>query len=148
MSGDEIRQRAALKGQRGGRKGQEGWPVPPLRIGLAGALDKKQVLILIFSRAVKYKSVCLFQSHLITHAELRPYVCEYCDAGFTNGQSLRIHLLTHTQVSIALVKALFFSPKVLIFFLFLHNICFRGEIRKIFTRYPPLSRPMGKQSSG
>ena len=23
-----------------------------------------------------------------------------------------------------------------------HNICFRGEIRKIFTRYPPLSRPM------
>ena len=23
-----------------------------------------------------------------------------------------------------------------------HNICFHGEIRKIFTRYPPLSRPM------
>ena len=23
-----------------------------------------------------------------------------------------------------------------------HNICFRGDIRKIFTRYPPLSRPM------
>ena len=23
-----------------------------------------------------------------------------------------------------------------------HNICFRGEIRKIFTGYPPLSRPM------
>ena len=23
-----------------------------------------------------------------------------------------------------------------------HNICFRAEIRKIFTRYPPLSRPM------
>ena len=23
-----------------------------------------------------------------------------------------------------------------------HNICFRGEIRKIFTRYPLLSRPM------
>ena len=22
-----------------------------------------------------------------------------------------------------------------------HNISFRGEIRKIFTRYPPLSRP-------
>ena len=22
------------------------------------------------------------------------------------------------------------------------NICFRGEIRKIFTGYPPLSRPM------
>ena len=25
-----------------------------------------------------------------------------------------------------------------------HNICFCGEIRKIFTRYPPLSRPMYK----
>ena len=25
-----------------------------------------------------------------------------------------------------------------------HNICFRGEIRKIFTGYPPLSRPMGR----
>ena len=57
----------------------------------------------------------------------------------------------------------FFDPKVLIFFLFLHknicygnslevphrdasneyhNICFRGEIRKIFTGYPPLSRPL------
>ena len=24
-----------------------------------------------------------------------------------------------------------------------HNICFHGEIRKIFTGYPPLSRPMG-----
>ena len=23
-----------------------------------------------------------------------------------------------------------------------NNICFRGEIRKIFTGYPPLSRPM------
>ena len=23
-----------------------------------------------------------------------------------------------------------------------HNICFRGEIRKIFTGYPPLFRPM------
>ena len=23
-----------------------------------------------------------------------------------------------------------------------HNICFRGEIRKIFTGYPPLSRSM------
>ena len=23
-----------------------------------------------------------------------------------------------------------------------HNICFRGEIRKMFTGYPPLSRPM------
>ena len=23
-----------------------------------------------------------------------------------------------------------------------HNVCFCGEIRKIFPRYPPLSRPM------
>ena len=28
MSGVEIRQRAASEGQRGGRKGQEGWPAP------------------------------------------------------------------------------------------------------------------------
>ena len=31
MSGVEIRQRAALKGQRGGRKGQEGQPTPLYR---------------------------------------------------------------------------------------------------------------------
>ena len=56
-----------------------------------------------------------------------------------------------------------FNPKVLIFFLFYHkryvvgthqkrlakafpvsthNISFHGEIRQIFTGYPPLSRPM------
>ena len=28
-----------------------------------------------------------------------------------------------------------------------HNICFRGEIRKIFTRYPPLSGPMSPWAS-
>ena len=28
MSGVEIRQKAASEGQRGGRKGQEGWPSP------------------------------------------------------------------------------------------------------------------------
>ena len=33
----------------------------------------------------------------MTHAELRPYVCEYCDAGFTTAQSLKFHLRTHTQ---------------------------------------------------
>ena len=33
----------------------------------------------------------------------------------------------------------FYSPEILIFFLF---SCFLGEIRKIFTGYPPLSRPM------
>ena len=54
----------------------------------------------------------------------------------------------------------FFNPKVMQFFLFLHkniycgysleapqlisthNICFRGEVRKMFTWYPLLSRPM------
>ena len=29
-----------------------------------------------------------------------------------------------------------------------HNICFRGEIRKIFTGYPPLSRPMFMDNLG
>ena len=31
MSGFEIRQRAASEGQRGGRRGQEGWPIPQHR---------------------------------------------------------------------------------------------------------------------
>ena len=31
MSGVEIRQRAAQEGQRGGRRGKEGQPVPPYR---------------------------------------------------------------------------------------------------------------------
>ena len=38
MSGVEIRQRAAYKGQKSGRRGQEGGP--PLYIGLAGVLFK------------------------------------------------------------------------------------------------------------
>ena len=29
-----------------------------------------------------------------------------------------------------------------------NNICFCGEIRKIFTGYPPLSRPMSKEMLG
>ena len=36
MSGVEIRQRAASEGQRGSRRGQEGWPAR--LIGLAGTL--------------------------------------------------------------------------------------------------------------
>ena len=28
-----------------------------------------------------------------------------------------------------------------------HNICFRGEIRKIFTRYPPLSMSLSIYST-
>ena len=63
-------------------------------------------------------------------------------------------------IIIALVKALFsiqkywcfsdFSTKTYVEVIYVveallmstHNICFRGEIRKIFTGYPPLSRPM------
>ena len=37
MSGVEIRPRAASEGQRGGRKGQKGWPAPCIE--LAGALS-------------------------------------------------------------------------------------------------------------
>ena len=50
--------------------------------------------------------------------------------------------------NIALVKALFSIQKYWYFSYFSrktyivgHNICFCGEIRKIFTGYPPLSRP-------
>jgi hypothetical protein len=35
---------------------------------------------------------------MIIHTELRPYVCEYCDAGYTNAQSLKTHLQSHAQV--------------------------------------------------
>ncbi len=55
------------------------------------------------------------QQHLVSHAELRPYVCEYCDAGFTTSQSLKFHLRTHKQVGhhlLLLVKknTLYFLP--------------------------------------
>ena len=70
---------------------------------------------------------------------------------------LILHVKDFSEYCIALVKVLFFNPKVLIFFLFLHkNICCGysleapqrreirkiGEIRKIFTGYRPISRPM------
>ena len=50
----------------------------------------------------------------------------------------------------ALDKALFLTKNIYIVFLFLdeallistHNICFRREVRKLFTWYPFLSRPM------
>lgn len=45
----------------------------------------------------------LLQAHLVSHAEIRPYVCEYCDAGFTNSQSLKTHLLSHAQVSVPFI---------------------------------------------
>ncbi|XP_055871090.1 mucin-17-like [Biomphalaria glabrata] len=44
-----------------------------------------------------FNSTQLLKNHLVSHADIRPYVCEFCDAGFTNIQSLRTHLLTHTQ---------------------------------------------------
>lgn len=46
----------------------------------------------------------LLQAHLVSHAEIRPYVCEYCDAGFTNSQSLKTHLLSHAQVSVPFIQ--------------------------------------------
>ena len=45
-----------------------------------------------------YHDFVMFQQHLVSHAELRPYVCEYCDAGFTRAQALQFHLNSHTQV--------------------------------------------------
>ncbi|KAL5015369.1 hypothetical protein ScPMuIL_009639 [Solemya velum] len=46
---------------------------------------------------LSFRTLGLLKTHLISHAELRPYVCEYCDAGFTNPQPLKTHLLTHTK---------------------------------------------------
>ncbi|VDO95704.1 unnamed protein product [Soboliphyme baturini] len=33
-----------------------------------------------------------FQQHILNHSQLRPFVCEYCDAGFTTWQALESHL--------------------------------------------------------
>ncbi len=52
--------------------------------------------------AKQFESVAALQQHLVCHAELRPFVCHYCDAGFTTSQSLKFHLRTHTQVKFRL----------------------------------------------
>lgn len=38
------------------------------------------------------------QASHFTKLEIRPYVCEYCDAGFTNPEKLKQHLSSHDQV--------------------------------------------------
>lgn len=38
------------------------------------------------------------QKHLVSHTEVRPYICEHCDAGFTTQTALNLHLNTHVQV--------------------------------------------------
>ncbi|XP_069704181.1 zinc finger protein 40 isoform X2 [Periplaneta americana] len=37
------------------------------------------------------------KKHLLSHAQLRPFVCEFCDAGFISHQSLQSHLMMHQQ---------------------------------------------------
>jgi len=49
----------------------------------------------------------MLQQHIHHHAEARPHVCEYCDAGFTTAQSLKHHLKTHTQVKFKFTIILF-----------------------------------------
>ncbi|CAG5124285.1 unnamed protein product, partial [Candidula unifasciata] len=49
------------------------------------------------SYSLSLPGVSPIQLPVVAHAELRPYVCEFCDAGFTNDRSLRTHLLTHGQ---------------------------------------------------
>ena len=51
MTEVEIRQRAALKGQRGGRRGQEGWPAPPYRA------NWRLLLYILYERSVNALSV-------------------------------------------------------------------------------------------
>ncbi|CAE1290971.1 HIVEP [Acanthosepion pharaonis] len=43
-----------------------------------------------------FTSAYQLEDHL-SHADPRPYVCEYCDAGFSKKQTLRIHLQIHSQ---------------------------------------------------
>lgn len=40
--------------------------------------------------------VILFQ-HLLSHAQARPFVCKFCDAGFISQQLLQSHLVIHQQ---------------------------------------------------
>ena len=42
-----------------------------------------------------YLQIDMLKEHMVSHAELRPYVCEFCDAGFTTANSLETHLLSH-----------------------------------------------------
>lgn len=35
------------------------------------------------------------QDHMLSHSALRPFICEYCDAGFTCDSSLKQHLIAH-----------------------------------------------------
>lgn len=64
----------------------------------------------------------LLQAHLVSHAEIRPYVCEYCDAGFTNSQSLKTHLLSHAQVSVPFIQEI--CQRVL--YITIKGICMGG----------------------
>ena len=45
MSGVKIRQKTALKGQRGSRNGQEGWPTPQNRASWSTHLQIKIIFI-------------------------------------------------------------------------------------------------------
>lgn len=38
------------------------------------------------------------QTSHFTHLEIRPYVCQFCDAGFTNTDKLKQHMSSHSQV--------------------------------------------------
>ncbi|XP_023716057.1 uncharacterized protein LOC111869078 isoform X4 [Cryptotermes secundus] len=37
------------------------------------------------------------QKHLLSHAQARPFVCKFCDAGFISQQLLQSHLVIHQQ---------------------------------------------------
>ncbi|CAD5114530.1 DgyrCDS3653 [Dimorphilus gyrociliatus] len=47
-----------------------------------------------------FESIHKLQEHMsFTHLEIRPYVCQYCDAGFTNADKLQQHMSSHVQDS-------------------------------------------------
>lgn len=39
----------------------------------------------------EFKRTKAYKEHLITHSNIRPYVCEFCHKTFTNGPNCRKH---------------------------------------------------------
>lgn len=61
-------------------------------------LQQREVGVLKCGICMKaFQEALLFEKHVNSHIELRPYICDVCDAGFTSRQQLDSHVKTHRQ---------------------------------------------------